>query len=140
MRKIVYVDMDGVLADYDKAAEGRTEEDRRARGFFENMAPIDGAVNAFCKLCHEYDVYILSTAPWSNLHAPSEKRKWVETHLGDFAFKRLILSHNKGLLRGDYLIDDRIANGVDSFHGEHIHFGSDKFPDWTSVLSYLNVS
>ena len=38
---------------------------------------------------------------------------------------------------GDYLIDDRLANGVNLFKGEHIHFGSDKFPDWESVCSYL---
>jgi len=135
--KTVYVDMDGVLADYDSAAQGKTEEEKREKGFFENLKPIEGAVSAFIGLCCNYDVYILSTAPWSNIHAPSEKRVWVERHLGEFAFKRLILSHNKGLLKGDYLIDDRIANGVDAFEGKHIHFGSGKFPDWPSVIRYL---
>lgn len=38
---------------------------------------------------------------------------------------------------GDYLIDDRIANGVDKFQGEHIHFGTSKFPDWKTVVSYI---
>lgn len=32
-------------------------------------------------------------------------------------FKSLILAHNKGLLKGDYLVDDRIQNGVDTFEG-----------------------
>ena len=27
--------------------------------------------------------------------------------------------------------------GADSFAGEHIHFGSEKFPDWPSVKKYL---
>jgi hypothetical protein len=31
---IVYVDMDGVLADYDVAAKGKTEKERREKGFF----------------------------------------------------------------------------------------------------------
>ena len=43
----------------------------------------------------------------------------------------------KNLNYGDYLIDDRLANGADLFKGEHIHFGSDKFPNWESVCSYL---
>ena len=34
-------------------------------------------------------------------------------------------------------IDDRTANGAGQFKGEHIHFGSEKFPDWNSVLAYL---
>lgn len=138
--KRVYVDMDGVLADYDKAAEGRTEEEKREKGFFEHLEPINDAITSFRKLCDHFDVYILSTAPWSNIHAPSEKRVWVDKYLGEKAFKRLILSHNKSLVKGDYLIDDRIANGVDGFEGEHIHFGSERFPDWTSVLTYLGVA
>lgn len=132
--------MDGVLADYDGAAKGKTKEEKREKGFFEHLEPIGNAIASFFKLCEHFDVYILSTAPWSNIHAPSEKRIWVERHLGEKAFKRLILSHNKSLVKGDYLIDDRIANGVDGFEGEHIHFGSERFPDWASVLTYLGVA
>jgi len=53
------------------------------------------------------------------------------------AHKRLILSHHKNLNVGDYLIDDRPANGADKFTGEWIHFGQDPFPDWKSVTDYL---
>ena len=35
------------------------------------------------------------------------------------------------------MIDDRIANGVADFEGEHIHFGTEKFPSWKQVLDYL---
>ena len=35
------------------------------------------------------------------------------------------------------LIDDRTKNGADLFPGEHIHFGTDTFPDWSAVLDYL---
>ena len=49
----------------------------------------------------------------------------------------LILSHNKNLNRGHYLIDDRDKNGAKEFEGEHIHFGTEKFPDWQSVMKYL---
>jgi 5'(3')-deoxyribonucleotidase len=57
--------------------------------------------------------------------------------LGEAAKKRLILSHNKHLNIGDYLIDDRTANGAGKFTGMHIHFGTERFPDWDSVVSYL---
>ena len=62
---------------------------------------------------------------------------WVKKYLGAPAYKRLILSHHKNLNAGEYLIDDRTKNGADRFGGKHIHFGSDEFPDWASVVSYL---
>ena len=104
---------------------------------FSLMKPLDGAIEAFTTLARIYDSYILSTAPWENLSAWSDKATWVQTHLGDSAKKRLILSHNKNLNIGNYLIDDRTANGAGQFIGEHIHFGSEKFPNWKSVLNYL---
>lgn len=135
-KEVLYCDLDGVIVDYDKFKH-LSEDERRLPGFFANLQPIEGAIEAF-KLLHErFDVYILSTAPWSNPHAWSEKRLWVEKHLGEYAFKRLILSHNKGLLRGEYLIDDRTLNGVTDFQGEHIHFGTAQFPNWHTVLDYL---
>ncbi|VEJ18472.1 Uncharacterised protein [Capnocytophaga canimorsus] len=38
---------------------------------------------------------------------------------------------------GAILIDDRLKNGTDKFQGRHIHFGTEKFPDWKSVLQEL---
>ena len=150
MKKIVYIDMDGVLVDivgYIKNTFSQNKIEDLGIGtivdeypfIFNNAKPLDGAIKAFNKLANspKYDVYILSTAPWANEQAWTIKRQWVEEHLGKNAFKRLILSHHKNLLKGDYLIDDRIKNGVDQFEGEHIHFGTDKFTDWDSVLKYL---
>ena len=51
--------------------------------------------------------------------------------------KKVIFSSVKHLSRGDILIDDRTANGVGDFEGEHILFGSRDFPDWEAVLGYL---
>jgi 5'(3')-deoxyribonucleotidase len=79
----------------------------------------------------------LSTAPWGNPSAWSDKLLWTKTTPGEHAFKRLILTHHKNLNTGDYIIDDRTKRGVDLFAGEHIHFGTKKFPDWQSVMKYL---
>merc|ERR1711991_554908 len=67
----------------------------------------------------------------------SEKYDWVVGNLMPHAYKRLILSHNKHLNAGDYLIDDRLANGAGRFKGELLQFGTEKFPDWDSILNYL---
>jgi len=52
-------------------------------------------------------------------------------------YKRLIISHNKNLNSGEYLIDDRPNNGAKDFKGEWIYFGSQDFPDWDTVTEYL---
>jgi len=137
--KIVYFDLDGVLADYDNQPSYKDNPEISMKGFFESLRPIDGGIEAFKQLYEMYDCYFLTTAPWSNTHALSEKRLWVENHLGDLAFKRLITTHRKDLLKGDYLIDDRTANGAGEFEGFHIHFGSERFPNWEKVLEYLTV-
>jgi 5'(3')-deoxyribonucleotidase len=85
----------------------------------------------------KYDVYILSTAPWDNPSAWTDKLLWVKNHLGNRARKRLILSHHKNLNKGHYLIDDRLKNGAAQFEGEHIQFDTDQFKDWDAVRKYL---
>lgn len=145
-KPILYFDMDGVLADFHKALKERVTPELALQygenldeipGIFDNLDPVPGAIFAFQELSKYYDCYILSTAPWGNPDAWKEKRLWVEKHLGEYGYKKLILSHNKHLNLGDYLIDDRLANGAAQFQGEHIHFGTDKFPNWAAVLEYL---
>ena len=98
-----------------------------------------GAIDSFIELTKHFETYVLSTAPWDNPSAWSDKLLWVKNNLGEHAFKRLILTHHKNLNTGDYLIDDRTARGADHFAGEHIHFGIKKFPVWQSVMKYLRT-
>ena len=147
MSKIVYVDMDGVLVDFQSGIKLLSDKELvlfenkfdEVPGIFSKMKPIDGALEAFEKLNKHFDVYILSTAPWENPTALNDKLAWIKQNIGDLAKKRVIFSHNKHLNMGDYLIDDRLANGAGDFKGTHIHFGTDKFPNWASVLNYLNI-
>ena len=144
-KKRLFFDMDGVLVDFQsgidklsedvkKEYEGRLDE---VPGVFALMSPMPGAIDAVHKLQEKYDVYILSTAPWKNPSAWSDKVKWVTEHLDDVFHKRMVITHCKHLCEGDYLIDDRGKNGASEFKGEWIQFGSDRFADWESVLSYL---
>ena len=145
MKKVLYIDMDNVLVDF-QSAFPRVDAVLLQRyaghlddipGIFSLMDPIPEAQEAFEELSGLFDTYILSTAPWENPSAWSDKLLWVKKYLGQAAYKRLILTNHKNLNRGDYLVDDRRKNGVDRFTGEHIHFGSKDFPDWPTVVLYL---
>ena len=145
MKKIVYVDMDNVLVDFQSAFpklskkvldEYENDKDD-IPGIFALMEPMPGAIESFIELTKYFETYVLSTAPWNNPSAWSDKLLWTKNNLGKHAFKRLILTHHKNLNTGDYLIDDRTKRGVDSFAGEHIHFGTEKFPNWPAVMKYL---
>ena len=147
MRKRIYVDMDGVLVDFESGIQNLSPEDQKryknrydaAPDIFDLMDPMPGALEAFAWLRENFEVYILSTAPWRNPKAWMSKRLWVSKYLGKSANKRLILSHNKHLCSGDFLIDDRTANGAGEFEGELIQFGKGQFKGWPEVISYLET-
>lgn len=143
--KRVFIDMDNVLVDFQSGLDQVSEEVKaeyagrldEIPGLFAKMKPMEGAIEAVHELQKHYDLFILSTAPWNNPSAWSDKVAWVTKYLDDVLHKRLIISHHKDLCQGDYLIDDRGKNGTRGFAGEWIEFGSEKFPDWESVLKYL---
>jgi 5'(3')-deoxyribonucleotidase len=144
-KKVLYLDMDNVLVDFESglsAFDARTLRRYAGKydeipGIFSKMQPMRGAIEAYSILRRRFDTYIASTAPWENPTAWADKRDWIDEHLGAPARKRLILTHHKDLLRGDFIVDDRTKRGVDRFKGKHIHFGTKDFPDWDSVVKYL---
>ena len=144
-KKRLFFDMDGVLVNFQtgidkqsketlKKYEGRYDE---IPGIFGLMEPMPGAIEAVHKLNQHYDCYILSTAPWNNPSAWSDKVIWITKYLEDVFYKRMIITHCKNLCKGDIIIDDRDKNGTKEFEGEWIPFGSAQYPDWQSVLDYL---
>ena len=139
MKKIVYIDLDNTLADYLGMCSEMgldPKEGKHREGFFRALKPMPGAIDAYTQLCQYFDVYILSTAPWSNPHSLCEKVEWVKEYLPG-AYKNVIFSHHKDLNRGDYLIDDSEKNGAKEFHGRHIKIHSEEFPTWSSVKRYI---
>lgn len=153
-KEILYVDMDGVVADFDAEIKkyhpfiyDHPDQEYRSQvidniaeaneRIFLHLEPIEGALDAIAKLKEHYEIYFLSTPMWNVPYSLMDKRIWLEKHFGDFAKKRLILTHRKDLNIGAYLIDDRLKNGADKFTGKHIHFGSKEYPDWNGILKFL---
>ncbi len=122
--KRVFIDMDNVLVDFQSGLNQMSEE-------------VKAEIEAVHELQKHYDLFILSTAPWKNPLAWSDKVEWVTKYLDDVFHKKMVITHRKDLCQGDYLIDDRGKNGTSEFGGEWIHFGSERFPNWESVLDYL---
>lgn len=135
---LILIDQDGVLADFEKSAQEIWQKrygaplplgERRQhfylhqelpqhakalndiyaeQGFFENLAPIDGAVSALHEMLNAgLDVRICTAPINAYRHCVSEKFAWVEQHLGSEWVKRVILTKDKTWVRGDVLIDDK---------------------------------
>lgn len=147
MRQILYIDLDGVVADFVSAINAhplryQSPYDKypdTIPGLFRNLKPIKEAISSVNKLLDSknYEVYFLSTAPWGNTSAWTDKRLWLEEKFGNKVNRKLILTHRKDLVIGDILIDDRPNNGADNFRGEWVHFGSEIYPNWPAVIDYL---
>lgn len=145
---IIYVDMDDVICDFKKSFDEailknpQTKYPQSQYGFFADLEPLDGAISAVTAIndSSQYEFYILTAPSPRNPLCYTEKRIWVEKHLGYDFVEKLIICSNKGLLKGDILIDDNISGrGQESFDGRVFHFGSNEFPHWEAVRSELKI-
>lgn len=143
-KEILYIDMDDVLCDYSgaytkfKLDNPSIKYPQSQVDFFRNLLPVENAIKSVGKLSEIYDVYFLTAPSVKNPLCYTEKRLWVEDHFGDEMTKRLIISPNKGLNKGKYLIDDHTNGaGQENFEGDILQFGSVKFPNWDSILLFL---
>ena len=122
----LFVDLDGVLADFDKHFEDcfgvRPNQDTyepkgmwnmiRAHGsFYRDLPPMVDALKFWnaLRLCYLHPV-ILTGIPASILDVETQKRAWVREHLGEHVqvictYSRLKFKYGK---KGDVLIDDRL--------------------------------
>ena len=87
---IIYCDMDGVLADFDKVPNAVARY-KHEPNFFYDLEPINENVNAIKKLiAKDYLVKILSKSPHEN--ADSDKRKWLEKYLPEIKDENIIFA------------------------------------------------
>lgn len=139
-KKLILVDMDGVLADFEKAFLDRWKflypnkthiplekrnifylKDQYPKeeikniysiilemGFYLNMEPIKGSIEAMHKMLELGHNVLICTSPIRNSnYCVQEKYEWVRRNLGKQWELRLNLVRDKKYMKGDYLIDDK---------------------------------
>lgn len=138
----IFVDQDGPLADFERAARESGLEPKDAkmlRGFYRSLKPTPGALEALEEL-HSLpgvQVFVATKIPDRNPMAATEKIEWLH-ELAPYLDERIIITPNKACIGkvGDILIDDR-AHKADAafFPGLFIHFGNKTWPSWTEVMA-----
>lgn len=118
-------------------------EVKYAAGFYRHMRPIEGALDGILELEDEgYDVWFCSSPEVFNVSCESDKKSWIVDHLGYDWAKRLILTRDKTLVRGDFLIDDRPdVFGVETPEWQHILFDqpyNDDVVDKPRMMGWAN--
>lgn len=79
------------------------------KGFFLKLKPLPFAKKAVEQLLADtrFSVWICSAPKKTSPYCHSEKFLWLRNHFGQGVAERLILTRDKTLVRGDYLIDDK---------------------------------
>ena len=140
----IFIDMDGVIADFEKAAESAALEKGVLKlsrpDLFVNyraLSVIDGAIEAIAKLNADHEVFIASTPPWTRPEVWGHKREWIGEHF-PYLKRRIILTHRKDLLIGDILIDDSKYRGQPDFQGEWYWFNKNwNNRNWEACLEWI---
>ncbi|HET7675667.1 MAG TPA: hypothetical protein VFL54_09120 [Gammaproteobacteria bacterium] len=135
----VFVDMDGVIVDFECFAAGRPGDlVKKLPGAYLQMQPIPGAIEAVRSLIGMgYEVWIATKPPTGVPFAYADKAAWILEHLPELK-RRIIMTHDKGLLgdAGDYLIDDRPHKAnCEDFSGTLIRFINRL--TWDDVLTIM---
>ena len=127
MKKLLFIDLDGVLADFRKGIGRPNYEadppEMFLPGFYRNLPLMPFAKECLPKLLAipTINVYIASKITTKTLYCATDKLLWVQEHFPTL-LKKTHLTCDKGHLLGDYLIDDDIKRWGKKFTGEFIHF------------------
>lgn len=147
-KKILYIDMDDTIADFCLSANnqfGRVESSRMYKeGFFFNLKPIPGSLSSVRKLIEMgFDVWILTQPLSDSFLSYTEKAQWIGQWFPELKDK-IVMTQNKGLHIGNYLIDDNKLKWKTSFEsggGKFVHFdyhkALDKEAEWTRIIKYF---
>lgn len=111
--------------EFGEESKQRIRDIIQKKGFFENLPPVPNAVEAVKQLaeCPNVTVFFCTSPLTAYEHVVVEKYRWIEKHFGNEWTKRIIMTRDKTMVKGDILIDDRPV--ID---------GHQLKPEWTHVL------
>ena len=150
-KKILLIDMDNTIVDYSTPIsdairkEGNVNSNpsnwftftnqkplrkiqkrtQSAPHFFLNLKPIDGALECLKELDSlGYIIFIVSSPSVNSDTCHSDKAKWLTENMGEHWARKLILTKDKTVVIGDFLIDDRmdITGVIEKPTWKHIMF------------------
>lgn len=136
---MIFVDMDGVLCDFDKLHARELSEKNpfpQSRvGFFLDLEPIDDAIDSVKFLQTKHEVAILTRPSIKNPHCWSEKAQWIEKYFGREMLNNMVITPRKDLLNDGkaYLIDDMGGSGQEAFGNRWIRFNKNKPYQWSKI-------
>lgn len=131
-KKIAYIDLDGVVADYYGALSTAIQpkysgfnpsafynnpeivqeiiQTRNTPDWWLNLDIIPGSIRLLEKIKqYDYDLHILTKIPHESYNAPSEKVKWVKNNLQGL-ITDVHLTTDKSVFQGDLIVDDHWEN------------------------------
>ena len=100
---------------YDRDSSWMSEELKKEgtkvigeKGFFESFEPIEGGIEAVKEMLDlGLNVRICTSPYFTNPTGFQAKADWIQKHFDVWFLKRLVITNDKTLVKGDFLIDDR---------------------------------
>lgn len=92
-------------------------------GFYQNLPPVHGALEALKEIREKYKYVFLCTSPMLPKYENCvlEKYHWVFNNLGNDWINNVILTKDKTIVKGDILIDDMPeVKGIEKPEWEHV--------------------
>lgn len=131
----IYVDMDGVIADFEiKAIEHGLEPKifKMRPGAYTHLPLYLGARSAITHLREMFGsdkIWFLTKPPRNAPYVYAEKAIWMWENFGDDGLHNLIVTMDKSHVGTErsFLLDDRPhKGGVENFRGHFVHFGAEE--------------
>ena len=107
---------------YPKELQPLVKEIYLSNGFYLGLPPIEGSLEALSELTKRGDEIFICTSPLlENPFCIQEKYNWIINHLGKDWTKKMIVTKDKTIVHGNFLIDDNPdVEGIQQPTWEHI--------------------